>query len=124
MYSKGFTLLEVMVALAIFAIATMALSKVAMQYTQATERAILRMKAEFVAQNQIAMLEIQPIWLQGSQTERVAAQGEHWSIEQTASNTISPDIQRIDVQVSLYDPKQNQVVSGVRNVVFFNQRVP
>ncbi len=34
MKSKGFTLLEVMVALAIFAVAAVALTKVAMQYTQ------------------------------------------------------------------------------------------
>ncbi len=36
----GFTLLEVMVALAIFATAAIALTKVAMQYTQATANAI------------------------------------------------------------------------------------
>lgn len=35
---SGFTLLEVMVALAIFATAAIALTKVAMQYTQATDR--------------------------------------------------------------------------------------
>ena len=36
MKAKGFTLLEVMVALAIFATAAMAMTKVAMQYTQST----------------------------------------------------------------------------------------
>ncbi len=41
MKSKGFTLLEVMVALAIFAVAAVALTKVAMQYTQSTSNAIL-----------------------------------------------------------------------------------
>ena len=49
MKAKGFTLLEVMVALAIFATAAIALTKVAMQYTQATSNAIVRTKAQFVA---------------------------------------------------------------------------
>ena len=42
---SGFTLLEVMVALAIFAIAAVAVTKVGMQYTQSTANAILRTKA-------------------------------------------------------------------------------
>ena len=46
---KGFYLFEVMVALAIFAVAAIALTKIAMQYTQSTSSAILRTKAQFVA---------------------------------------------------------------------------
>ena len=37
---SGFTLLEVMVALAIFVFSAVALTKVGMQYTQSTARAI------------------------------------------------------------------------------------
>lgn len=56
MKAKGFTLLEVMVALwAIFATAAIALTKVAMQYTQATSNAIVRTKAQFVALNEVAI---------------------------------------------------------------------
>lgn len=62
--SSGFTLLEVMVALAIFATAAIAFTKVAMQYTQATSNAILRTKAQFVALNEVAMMEINQEWLQ------------------------------------------------------------
>ncbi len=42
MKAKGFTLLEVMVALAIFATAAMAMTKVAMQYTQSTANAVFK----------------------------------------------------------------------------------
>ena len=44
MKSKGFTLLEVMVALAIFAVAAVALTKVAMQYTNLPQMQFLEQK--------------------------------------------------------------------------------
>ncbi len=72
---KGFTLLEVMVALAIFAVAAIALTKIAMQYTQSTSNAILRTKAQFVAMNEIATMEINQEWLEGTQSKQVTAQG-------------------------------------------------
>lgn len=120
MKSKGFTLLEVMVALAIFATAALVLSKVAMQYTQATSHAILRTKAEFVAQNEIALMQINQQWLQGRQSKQVTAHGETWQVDKQAQTTVSPNVQRIEVQVSLVDPEKGQVLSGIRNVVFFN----
>ena len=63
MNARGMTLLEVMVALAIFATAAIALSNVAMQYTQATANAVLRTKAQFVALNEIASMEMKREWM-------------------------------------------------------------
>ena len=76
MQAKGFTLLEVMVALAIFATAAMALSNVAMQYTQSTAHAILRNKAQFVALNEIAKMEINRDCMTGTASIQVTEQGE------------------------------------------------
>lgn len=123
MKSKGFTLLEVMVALAIFAVAAVALTKVAMQYTQSTSNAILRTKAQFVAMNEIAMMEINQEWLQGTQTKQVTSQGETWQIYKSAESTVSPNVQKIDVQVSLYDPDKGKVKNGITHMVFFNYPV-
>ena len=117
---KGFTLIEVIVALAIFAVAAIALTKVAMQYTQSTANSILRTKAQFVAQNEIAEMEINREWLEGTQSKQVTSQGETWQIDKKAESTISPDVQRIDVQVSLFNNELGKVESGVSNVVFFN----
>ncbi|MFV5367725.1 type II secretion system minor pseudopilin GspI [Acinetobacter junii] len=117
---KGFTLLEVMVALAIFAVAAIALTKVAMQYTQSTSNAILRTKAQFVAMNEIATMEINQEWLEGTQSKQVTAQGETWQIDKKAQSTLSPKIQRIELQVSLYNTEQGKVESGITNLVFFN----
>lgn len=123
MKSKGFTLLEVMVALAIFAVAAVALTKVAMQYTQSTSNAILRTKAQFVAMNEIAMMEINQEWLQGTQSKQVTSQGETWQIDKSAESTVSPNVQKIDVQVSLYDQDKEKVQNGITHMVFFNYPV-
>lgn len=122
MKNKGFTLLEVMVALAIFATAAMALTKVAMQYTQATAQAILRTKAQFVAQNEIAKMQIQSQWLEGTQTEQISQQGENWQIEKKAQSTISPNVQRVEIQVRLFNPETGKAESGVTHMIFFNNR--
>ncbi|MDC5190458.1 type II secretion system minor pseudopilin GspI [Acinetobacter baumannii] len=123
MKSKGFTLLEVMVALAIFAVAAVALTKVAMQYTQSTSNAILRTKAQFVAMNEVAIMEINQEWLQGTQSKQVTSQGETWQIDKSAQSTISPNVQKIDLQVSLYDPDKRKVQNGITHMVFFNYPV-
>ena len=123
MKAKGFTLLEVMVALAIFATAAIALTKVAMQYTQATSNAIVRTKAQFVALNEVAIMEINQEWLQGTQSKQVTEQGETWQIDKVAQSTISPKVQRIELQVSLFDADSGKAAAGITHLVFFNSKV-
>lgn len=123
MRAKGFTLLEVMVALAIFATAAMALSNVAMQYTQATANAVLRSKAQFVALNEIANMEINREWMSGTASKQISQQGERWQIDKKAQATISPNVQRVDVQVSLLNAETGDVEAGITSLVFFNYRV-
>ncbi|MCM1936299.1 type II secretion system minor pseudopilin GspI [Acinetobacter radioresistens] len=120
MKPKGFTLLEVMVALAIFATAAVALTKVAMQYTQATSNAIVRTKAQFVGMNEIALMEMNQAWLQGTESKQVTSQGEIWQIDKQAASTISPNVQRIEVQISLFNTEQGKVENGIATLVFFN----
>lgn len=120
MKPKGFTLLEVMVALAIFATAAVALTKVAMQYTQATSNTILRTKAQFVGMNEIVLMEMNQAWLQGTESKQVTSQGETWQIDKQAASTISPNVQRIEVQISLFNTEQGKVENGIATLVFFN----
>ena len=121
---SGFTLIEVVVALAIFAVAAMALTKVAMQYTQSTANAILRTKAQFVAQNEIAQMEINGEWLEGTQSKQITAQGETWQIDKRSELTISPKVQKIEIQVSLFNAELGKVESGITNMVFYNHPMP
>ena len=123
MRAKGFTLLEVMVALAIFATAAMALTNVAMQYTQSTAHAILRTKAQYVALNEIALMEINREWMSGTASKQVTQQGERWQIDKKAQATISPNVQRIDVQISLLNADTGNVEAGITSLVFFNHKV-
>ena len=119
-HPKGFTLIEVVVALAIFAVAAMALTKIAMQYTQSTANSIHRTKAQFVSQNEIAQMEINGEWLEGTQSKQVTSQGETWQIDKRSESTISPKVQKIEVQVSLYNTTLGKVESGVNHTVFYN----
>jgi len=121
--ASGFTLLEVMVALAIFATAAMALTKVAMQYTQSTSHAILRTKSQFVALNEAAQMEINQEWLTGTSSRQITQQGESWQIDKKSEPTISPNVQRVDIQVGIVNADTGQLESGVSSLVFFNHRV-
>ena len=120
---SAFTLLEVMVALAIFSVAAIALTKVAMQYTQSTSHAILRTKAQFVAMNEVALMDMNKEWLEGTQSKQVTSQGETWQIDKVAQSTISPKVQRIELQVSLFDADSGKAAAGITHLVFFNSKV-
>lgn len=121
--ASGFTLLEVMVALAIFATAAMTLTKVAIQYTQSTSNAILRTKAQFVALNEVAQMEINQEWMEGTASKQLTQQGETWQIDKRSEPTVSPNVQRIELQVSLVNQDSGQVESGITSLMFFNHRM-
>ncbi|CAM9234076.1 type II secretion system minor pseudopilin GspI [Acinetobacter pseudolwoffii] len=112
-----------MVALAIFATAAMTLTKVAMQYTQSTSNAILRTKAQFVALNEVAQMEINQQWMDGTASKQLTQQGETWQIDKRSEPTISPNVQRIELQVSLVNQETGQGASGISSLMFFNHRM-
>lgn len=120
MKSKGFTILEVMVALAIFATAALAMTKAVQQYTQATSNAKLRTYAQFVAMNEIALMKINGEWLEGTQSKQVEQQGHQWEINKKAQSTISPKVQRIDMSVKWVDSNSGKAESSITQMVFFN----
>lgn len=119
----GFTLLEVLVALAIFATAAIAVTQVSMQYTRATSHAILRTQAQLLAMNQAALMKIQDTWIQGSQTESIDAFGESWQVVKSSESTISPQVRRISIQINLVNDGQANNVQGIHTLQYFHRKL-
>lgn len=77
---QGFTLLEVMVALAIFAAIALMLMQAAGQYVSGTDRLQNRTAAQFVLLNELARLQISQQLRVGQGSQMVEEQGQRWQI--------------------------------------------
>jgi general secretion pathway protein I len=101
---RGFTLVEVMVALAIVALAltAMASSMNTMIDNASTMRE--RTYASWIAQNKIAELRLAGVLPEvGTNSGELEYGGTQWSWRATISETGVESFMRIDVSVSLYD---------------------
>lgn len=97
---RGFTLLEILVALAILATAMGALIKGGSQ--SAATASYLRDKsyAHWVAQNKVTELQLAKKWLTpGSNKGSSMMAGEEWYWNIKVAKTFDADVQRIDVSV-------------------------
>ena len=77
---QGFTLLEVMVALAILAVVAVSASQASRSYVQSVDNMKTRTLAYYVAQNTLADLRIQNSWLTAADTRQVISQGRNWQV--------------------------------------------
>lgn len=116
--AAGFTLLEVMVALLIFALFAAAVQRAASQYYGDYERIEAKTLATWIAENRVAELRLAsslpPV---ADNTDETDFAGEHWRVETNVKNTQDSTIRRVDVTVSLFGsnaskPKQQLVFSG------------
>ena len=97
----GFTLLEVLVALAVLAIAMSAIIHAATQSIQGV--AILREQtfAGWVALNQVnqLLLESKPWPAEGSRAGKAELAGRNWRWEARFAKTVDPDLRRVEMTV-------------------------
>ena len=119
--TKGFTLLEVMVALAIFAVAAIAVTKVGMNFTQSIGQMNDRTFAHFVAMNELAALEINGSWPEGTGEKIVDEQGQQWQVSHQVYSTISENVSRIEIIVATVG-EDGQKVQPITSIVAFLQR--
>ena len=119
--SRGFTLLEVMVALAIFAVAAIAVTKVGMNCTQSIGQMNDRTYAHFVAMNELTDLEINGSWPEGTGEKVVDEQGQKWVVSHQVYNTISENVRRIEIRVALTND-DGQAAGNVTSIVGFLQK--
>ena len=98
--NRGFTLIEVLVALGILSIAALALLNVQSQSAIAAGAVRERLLAEIVAENQlIEALTAPEAPVIGSSNGDVRAAGEAWQWTQTVARTGDRQVLRVDVAV-------------------------
>ena len=97
---RGFTLIEVMVALAILAVVAVAASRASSAYLSSVDILRTRTLAHFVAQNAAADLRIQETWLTANRTQTVNAQGRDWQIVMTVGDAITPALKQVNIAVA------------------------
>lgn len=98
---RGFTLLEIMVALAVFstlAAAVLSASQYVAKHTGAVEG---RMLAAWLADNQLNELRLQTAVPLGAQQRVVHMDRRDWLLQQQVSASADPKLLRVDIQVSL-----------------------
>jgi len=111
-YSKGFTLLEVLAALAVVAIALTALFSALSQGTKLTSRVEERMVGNWVASNAVTEFKAFSLWPQpGERESNVQMAGRVWYVSQAVKQTEDENIRRIEVNVSLDKSGNYQVAS-------------
>ena len=117
---SGFTLIEVMVALAILAVVAVAASRASSAYLNSVEVLRTRTLAHFVAQNAAADLRIQESWLTANSTQTVDAQGRAWQVAMTVNSTLSPALKEVNISVApIIDGQVRSAVTDI-NVILGN----
>ncbi|HEX7381972.1 MAG TPA: type II secretion system minor pseudopilin GspI [Nevskiaceae bacterium] len=110
--NAGFTLLEVLVAVAVLAIAMGAIITAAGRYAQAAETLQNKTLALWVAHNRLAEMELAPTWPPvGTSRDDVTMGHRKWTWNVTVQATEDPTIRRVDVHVSPKDHEQDTVAS-------------
>lgn len=119
---KGFTLIEVMVALAILAVVAVAASRASSAYLSSVDVLRTRTLAHFVAQNAAADLRIQDTWLTANRTQTINAQGRDWQIVMTVSDAITPALKKVNIAIAPIIEGQTRPVMTDIDVLLNNSK--
>ena len=114
---SGFTLIEVMVALAILAVVAVAASRASSAYLNSVDVLRTRTLAHFVAQNAAADLRIQETYLTANRTQTTTAQGRDWQVVMTVADTLTPALKEVNITVAPIVDGQARTTVTYINVV-------
>ena len=119
-HPSGFTLVETLVALAVFGLAAMALLNLAGENTRSAARVETRTLAGIVAENIAVEAVIAPALAEGETSGRIDLAERGWSWTRRVAGTDDPEIQRIDIAVLTDDPRPIQAADRI----LFRTRAP
>ena len=121
-HESGFTLIEVMVALAILAVVAVAASRASSAYLSSVDVLRTRTLAHFVAQNAAADLRIQDTWLTANSAQTINAQGRDWQITMTVSQGITPALKEVNIAVAPIIDGQTRTAVNDINLILSNSK--
>ncbi|VVN16598.1 Type II secretion system protein I [Pseudomonas fluorescens] len=103
---RGFTLLEIMVALAIFSTLAAAVLSASQYVVRHTAEIQDRLFAAWLADNQLNELQLQSGWVVGQSRQVIPMDRRNWSLQQRISATGDPRLLRVDIEVGLAGREQ------------------
>lgn len=113
--NKGFTLLEIMIAVAVFAIASAALVKNAALTVKQTRMIQDKTLAYWIAENQLAKLRATPRdpsnFTTGTDRVAVTMAGRDWEVVVDTRQTENKNVNRVEVSVFTEDDPDHEVAS-------------
>jgi general secretion pathway protein I len=116
-HARGFTLIEVLVALAVLALGMMAVVKALSEYSEQAAYTEEKTLASWIATNKLTELSIAPAWPQlGDSDEDVDFASQKWRCSIKVSKTDVTNLRRVDVSVSLLD-KPDRVIHKVSALI-------
>ncbi|MCX2897357.1 type II secretion system minor pseudopilin GspI [Pseudomonas mandelii] len=98
---RGFTLLEIMIALVVFATLAAAVLSASQYVVRQTSDIEQRVFSAWVADNRLNELHLQPALTLGQQQQTVSMGRRHWVVREQVSRSSDPRLFRLDVEVSL-----------------------
>jgi len=105
---KGFTLLEVLVALLVFSLIATAAAEVGSQYISSFERVRDKTLAGWIAENRINELRLQETLPSTSENSTDTEFGTYrWQITTVVQGTAEPTMRRVEVTVAKYPDQKN-----------------
>lgn len=110
--SSGFTLLEVLIALAILALSSLAILRQTGQSTSQLYQLKDKNVAAIVAENHLTILNLQPQWPDtGSSANTISFNGKQWIISTEVSSTPDNWLRKIEVSVAINEKPNYAIVN-------------
>lgn len=111
-HARGFTLVEILAALAVLAIAMAAILSGMARYADTAGRLKAQTVALWVAHNRLTELELQPQWpALGRSDGEVEMAGAEWTWRAEVKTTPDERLRRVDIRVSRTDDDETDLVS-------------